>query len=77
MRFFRIGDKVVSLDKLTDAIAAILEEREAGATQMETALHHHLMGKPDAIEGVVAHLEKRPPRWQLRVSRDWPEWPKP
>ena len=45
--------------------------------RMETALHHHLMGKPDAIEGVVAHLEKRAPRWQLRVSRDWPEWPKP
>jgi enoyl-CoA hydratase/carnithine racemase len=43
--------------------------------RLETALHRHLMGKSDAVEGVVAHLEKRAPRWQLRVSRDWPEWP--
>jgi enoyl-CoA hydratase/carnithine racemase len=43
--------------------------------RLETELHRHLMGKPDAVEGVVAHLEKRAPRWQLSVSRDWPEWP--
>jgi len=43
--------------------------------RLETALHHHLMGKPDAIEGVMAYLERRDPRWQLRVSADWPEWP--
>jgi enoyl-CoA hydratase/carnithine racemase len=42
----------------------------------ETALHHHLMGKPDAIEGAVAFLERRAPSWKLRVSRDWPEWPR-
>jgi enoyl-CoA hydratase/carnithine racemase len=41
----------------------------------ETELHHHLMGKPDAIEGAVAYLERRPPKWQLKVSSDWPEWP--
>jgi enoyl-CoA hydratase/carnithine racemase len=45
--------------------------------RMETALHHHLMGKPDAIEGVMAYLERRPPQWKLRLSRDWPEWPEP
>jgi hypothetical protein len=39
----------------------------------ETALHHHLMGKPDAMEGPTAYLEKRPPRWSSRVSRDWPK----
>jgi hypothetical protein len=33
------------------------------------------MGSPDAAEGVLAWLEKRAPRWSLRVSRDWPEWP--
>jgi enoyl-CoA hydratase/carnithine racemase len=43
--------------------------------RLETGLHLHLMGKPDAIEGVRAHLERRPPRFSLRVSRDWPEWP--
>jgi enoyl-CoA hydratase/carnithine racemase len=41
----------------------------------ETELHHHLMGKPDAIEGVMAYIERRPPNWQQTVSRDWPEWP--
>jgi enoyl-CoA hydratase/carnithine racemase len=43
--------------------------------RLETELHLHLMGKPDAIEGVRAHLERRPPRFTLSVSRDWPEWP--
>ena len=41
----------------------------------ETELHVHLMGKPDAIEGPMAYLERRSPRWQLKVSRDWPDWP--
>jgi len=40
----------------------------------ETALHHHLMGKPDAIEGPMAYLEKRAPRWQSSPTRDWPAW---
>ncbi|MFN8626076.1 MAG: enoyl-CoA hydratase-related protein [Candidatus Binatia bacterium] len=44
--------------------------------RQETALHHVVMGRPDAIEGVMAFVERRPPRWQLTVSRDWPpEWP--
>lgn len=37
MRLYRIGDKVVSIDKLLDAVESILEEREAGATQEEAA----------------------------------------
>jgi enoyl-CoA hydratase/carnithine racemase len=41
----------------------------------ETALHHHLMGRPDAAEGVRAFLERRPPRFTGSVRRDWPEWP--
>ena len=41
----------------------------------ETALHHHLMGRADAIEGVMAYLERREPDWKLSVQRDWPEWP--
>jgi enoyl-CoA hydratase/carnithine racemase len=43
--------------------------------RLETALHHHLMGRPDAIEGVMAYLERRDPSWKLRVSTDWPAWP--
>lgn len=42
---------------------------------METELHHHLMGKPDAIEGVVAWLERRMPQWKSSVANDWPDWP--
>ena len=52
----------------------VLTREEVG--RRETALHHVVMGRPDALEGVMAFLEKRAPRWQLRVGRDWPErWP--
>ena len=37
MRFYRVGGKVISRDKLLDAVEAILEDREAGATQEEAA----------------------------------------
>ena len=43
------------------------------AERAETELHHVVMGRPDALEGVMAFLEKRDPQWQLRVSRDWPD----
>ena len=41
----------------------------------ETALHHHLMGRPDALEGVMAYLERRPPEWRGSVAHDFPDWP--
>jgi enoyl-CoA hydratase/carnithine racemase len=44
--------------------------------RFETELHHALMGAPDAIEGAVAYLERRPPSWKGSVSGDWPEWPR-
>lgn len=37
MKFFRVGDKVVSRQKLITAIDEILAEREAGSTQEEVA----------------------------------------
>lgn len=43
----------------------------AGVEARETEYHHHLMGAPDAREGVLAFLERRPPAWQGRVRRDW------
>jgi len=42
--------------------------------RLETELHHHLMGRADAIEGVMAGLERRNPQWKLSVNDDWPEW---
>lgn len=39
----------------------------------ETDYHHLVMGQPDALEGVMSFLERRPPRWTLAVPRDWPE----
>ncbi len=38
MKLYRIGEKVVSLDKLVDAIERILEARERGSTQEQAAL---------------------------------------
>lgn len=32
--------------------------------------------QPDAAEGVRSFLERRPPQWKLRASRDLPDWPK-
>jgi len=37
VRLYRVGDKVISRDKLIDALDEILAEREAGATQEEVA----------------------------------------
>lgn len=47
----------------------------ADVERKETALHHVLMGREDATEGALAWLERRSPRWKLRVPRDWPDWP--
>lgn len=42
--------------------------------RLETALHLHLMGRPDAREGVMAFLEKRAPQWSMTLRDDWPAW---
>ena len=52
-----------------------LDRTPAEVERLETALHHHVMGRADAREGVMAFVEKRAPAWQLRVGADWPEWP--
>ncbi len=44
---------------------------------LETQLHQRVMGTPDAGEGVAAFLERRPPRFTARVSRDWTALPEP
>lgn len=46
--------------------------------QLETELHHHVMGEPDAREGVMAFLERREPEWSMTVNNNWPTpWPGP
>jgi enoyl-CoA hydratase/carnithine racemase len=44
---------------LWSSFASTPEEIE----RLETQLHHALMSHPDAREGPIAFLEKRPPRW--------------
>ena len=41
----------------------------------EEALFDWVRQQPDAIEGVVSFVEKRPPSWKLRPSTDLPDWP--
>lgn len=48
-----------------------LTREEVG--QRETDYHHLVMGQPDALEGVMSFLERRPPSWSLAIPRDWPE----
>ncbi|MGB8389496.1 enoyl-CoA hydratase/isomerase family protein [Mycobacterium sp.] len=44
---------------------------------LETQLHHRVMGTADAREGVTAFLDRRPPRFTSRLSRDWTALPEP
>lgn len=74
-------DIAVNVAPLSAALCKRLlwESRPLGAEDVgrrETALHHVVMGQPDALEGVMAFLERRAPAWRLRVGRDWPsDWP--
>ena len=38
--------------------------------ELETQLHHQVMGSPDAGEGVEAFLQRRAPRWSSSAQRD-------
>jgi enoyl-CoA hydratase/carnithine racemase len=73
-------DIAVNVAPLSAAISKRLLWEALGRTsaeveRLETELHRHVMGHPDAREGVLAFTEKRPPHWQSRVSTDWPAWP--
>ena len=78
-------DVVANVAPLSAAISKRLlwESVAAGRTpaeveQLETALHHHVMGRADAKEGVSAFLEQRPAAWTSSVSADFPApWPQP
>lgn len=76
-------DIAANVAPLSAAISKRLLWESLGRTpaeveRLETELHHHVMGRDDAREGVTAFLERRPPAWTSRVSTDWPdEWPTP
>jgi enoyl-CoA hydratase/carnithine racemase len=60
----------VALSKRLLWEARSLDRDEVG--ERETEYHHLVMGRPDALEGVMAFLERRMPAWSLDVPRDWP-----
>ncbi|MCB1844645.1 MAG: enoyl-CoA hydratase/isomerase family protein, partial [Halioglobus sp.] len=41
---------------------------------LESRALNHSMAKPDALEGGLAYVERRPPRWTGTLSQDWPSW---
>jgi enoyl-CoA hydratase/carnithine racemase len=45
--------------------------------ELETRLHHRVMGSDDAREGVAAFLDRRAPRFTARLSAAWLPLPKP
>ncbi len=61
---------MVALSKRLLCESCALTRDEIGTH--ETKYHHAVMGQPDALEGVRAFLERRPPQWTLAVPRDWP-----
>jgi enoyl-CoA hydratase/carnithine racemase len=44
--------------------------------EVETELHHRVMGSADAREGVDAFLQRRPPRWSASLSQEWKPLPR-
>jgi enoyl-CoA hydratase/carnithine racemase len=52
---------------VADSVPAMLRKEEA--------LFDWVRRQPDAVEGVAAFVEKRPPQWKARPSSDLPDWP--
>ncbi|MEM1114464.1 MAG: enoyl-CoA hydratase-related protein [Pseudomonadota bacterium] len=51
-----------------------LDSSLASLADMENNALALTMSKPDAIEGGVAYLERRAPKWTGSVTADWPDW---
>jgi hypothetical protein len=45
--------------------------------ELETRLHHRVMGSDDAREGLAAFVDRRAPRFTSRLSTDWTPLPAP
>lgn len=57
--------------------SAINDYTPRQVASLETQLHHRVMGSADAREGVAAFLDRRPPRFTSRLSREWAALPEP
>jgi enoyl-CoA hydratase/carnithine racemase len=42
--------------------------------ELESRALNHTMSTPDAIEGGMAYIERRPPQWGASINDDWPDW---
>lgn len=41
---------------------------------LESRALNHTMSTRDAVEGGLAYLERRTPRWSASINTDWPDW---
>ncbi len=60
----------VALSKRLLWASPTLDRDEVG--RLGTEFHRVVMGTPDAREGPLSWLERRPPRWTSSPTKDWP-----
>lgn len=46
----------------------------ADLATLESRALNHTMSTPDAVEGGLAYMERRVPRWSASLQHDWPVW---
>lgn len=46
----------------------------ADLAALETRALNHTMSTADAVEGGMAYMERRTPRWSASINKDWPSW---
>jgi enoyl-CoA hydratase/carnithine racemase len=46
----------------------------AEVAALETRALNHTMSTADAVEGGLAYIERRTPRWSASINKDWPCW---
>lgn len=42
--------------------------------ELETRALHYSAARPDALEGGMSYLQRRPPVWRTQLNTDWPQW---